>query len=121
VAADPFSVQPGVREAHLQLARERATSAEGERALIQAARGLARLLMRRNLAATYESVRAPVLVLHGERDRLVPVEFSLEIGSRYGWQVEVLPGVGHVPMLEAPARFLDVTLGWLDGALQAAV
>jgi pimeloyl-ACP methyl ester carboxylesterase len=70
--------------------------------------------------STYQSVQAPVLIVQGERDRLVPVRSSLAIGERYGWPVQVLPDVGHVPMLEVPEPFVQVTLGWLDGQLRAA-
>jgi pimeloyl-ACP methyl ester carboxylesterase len=58
--------------------------------------------------------------VQGERDRLVPLEFSLAIGHRYGWPVQVLPDVGHIPMLEVPERFVDITLGWLVRPSQAA-
>lgn len=121
VAADPWSVPRAVREAHLELARERARSMDGERALVQAARSLAQLLLGRNFEAMYRAVRAPVLILHGERDRLVPFEFSVAMARRYGWQLEVLAGVGHIPMLETPDRFVRLTLDWLASALQAAV
>jgi pimeloyl-ACP methyl ester carboxylesterase len=78
------------------------------------------MLARRNFSAIYEGVRAPVLIVQGERDRLVPLEFSLAIGRRYGWPVQVLPDVGHIPMLEVPDRFVVATLGWLDRLPQAA-
>jgi pimeloyl-ACP methyl ester carboxylesterase len=111
---NPYRVPPEARQAHLELARERAGLPDGERALAQAARSLMKMLTRRNFAELYQRVRAPVFVVHGERDRLVPVEFSLAIGRRYDWSVEVLPDVGHIPMLEAPDRFVDVSLEWLD-------
>jgi pimeloyl-ACP methyl ester carboxylesterase len=49
------------------------------------------------------------------------VQSSLAIGHRYGWAVEVLPDVGHIPMLEVPGPFVQVTLSWLDSLLRAAV
>lgn len=111
---DPYRVPAEARQAHLELARERAGLPDGERALAQAARSLLRMLTRRNFAQLYQRVRGPVLIVHGERDRLVPVEFSLAIGRRYDWSVEVLPDVGHIPMLEVPDRFVEVSLAWLD-------
>jgi pimeloyl-ACP methyl ester carboxylesterase len=110
-----------VRQAHLELARDRAGLADGNRALIKAARSLGWMLGRRNFDATYAAVKAPVLVVHGDQDRLVPVEFSLAIGRRYDWPVEVLPGVGHVPQMEVPELFVDVTLRWLETLMEAAV
>lgn len=117
---DPNRVSPEARLAHLELARARAGLPAAERALAQAARSLLRVLARRNFSEVYEAVRAPVLIVQGERDRLVPLEFSLAIGGRYGWPVQVLPDVGHIPMLEVPDRFIDITLDWLDRLPQAA-
>jgi pimeloyl-ACP methyl ester carboxylesterase len=119
---DPLRVPADAREAHLELARRRAERPDGERALAQAARSLLRMLARpRSFASVYQSIRAPVMIVHGERDRLVPVQSSLAIGQRYGWAVEVIPDVGHIPMLEVPERFVGLTLGWLDSSLSAAV
>jgi pimeloyl-ACP methyl ester carboxylesterase len=65
-------------------------------------------------------VAAPALLVHGEEDRLVPAAFSVAIGQQFGWPVEVLPDAGHVPMMEAPADFLRVTLRWLESNEPAA-
>jgi len=49
----------------------------------------------------------------------VPVEFSLGLARRYGWELDVLPAVGHVPMMEVPELFCQTALKWLrsvDGA-----
>lgn len=119
---DPFRVPTAVREAHLELARRRAGRADGERALAQAARSLLAMLARPGrFSAIYSSVRAPVMIIHGEQDRLVPVESSLAIGQRYGWAVQVIGNVGHIPMLETPDWFSRLTLGWLSSSLPAAV
>lgn len=90
------------------------------RALAQATRSLLWALGRRGLTATYGEVSAPVLIVHGERDRLVPVGFSRAIGRRFGWHVEVLPDVGHVPMMEVPGEFVELTLRWLESHEPAA-
>jgi pimeloyl-ACP methyl ester carboxylesterase len=119
---DPLRVPAPVREAHLELARRRADRMDGERALAQAARSLLGMMARpRNFSTIYRSVLAPVMIVHGERDRLVPVQSSVAIGRRYGWTVEVIPDVGHIPMLEVPERFAGLTLGWLGSSLPAAV
>jgi pimeloyl-ACP methyl ester carboxylesterase len=99
---------------------ERLASARSYRALAQASRSLLWALGRRGLASTYASVAAPVLIVHGERDRLVPAAFSTAIGRRFGWRVAVLPDVGHVPMMEAPQEFLGVALEWLRSLQPAA-
>lgn len=119
---DPFRVPPEAREAHLELARRRAGRRDGDRALAQAARSLLGMLARpRVFSGIYESVQAPVLVIQGERDRLVPAASSLAIARRYGWDVELIPDVGHIPMLEVPERFAGLTLGWLHSLTPATV
>jgi pimeloyl-ACP methyl ester carboxylesterase len=100
---------------------ERLPSLRSHRAVAQASRSLLWALGRKGLVDTYRQVRAPVLVVHGDRDRLVPVAASLAIGRRFGWQVETLPGVGHVPMMETPDDFARVTLPWLASQRPAAV
>jgi pimeloyl-ACP methyl ester carboxylesterase len=99
---------------------ERITSKRSGRALAQGTRSLLWALGQRDLMRRFESVRAPVLVVQGERDRFVPADFSRAIASHCGWHLAELPGVGHVPMMEAPDDFLRVTLGWLESHQTAA-
>ena len=117
--ADPTRVPDELVRAHIALEEER-IGRRAQRALAQGARSLLWALTRGVPAEDYRRVRAPVLIVHGEADRLVPVEASRAIGRRFGWAVEALPGVGHVPMVEAPEDFLRVTMTWL-GSLQPAV
>ncbi len=35
--------------------------------------------------------------------------------TRPEWVYHLMRGVGHVPMMETPDRFLVALLGWLDG------
>jgi len=99
---------------------DRFASPRSFRALAQASRSLLWALGRRGLMDTYGRVKAPTLVLHGEKDRIVPAVFSTAIGWRFGWHVEVLPDVGHVPMMEVPADFNRIALGWLESHEPAA-
>src|SRR6266700_4732295 len=84
--ADPDRVPHDVVRAHVDLEAERLTSRSGERALAQAARSLVWALRRRGYADLYRAVRAPVLLVHGDSDRLVPVGFSRAIAAHTGWQ-----------------------------------
>jgi pimeloyl-ACP methyl ester carboxylesterase len=118
--ADAARVPADMVHAHVDQETERLAWPRSYRALAQASRSLLWALGRRGLMRTYANVSAPVLVLHGAEDRLVPAAFSRAIGRRFGWHVEVLPGVGHVPMMEVPADFLRVTLGWLESHEPAA-
>ena len=62
-----------------------------------------------------------MLVVHGELDRLVPVDCSRAlVASRPDWALEVLDGVGHVPQIEVPERTASVVLSWLERTLPAA-
>jgi pimeloyl-ACP methyl ester carboxylesterase len=99
---------------------ERFASPRSFRALAQASRSLLWALGRRGLTRTYARVAVPTLLVHGAKDRLIPAAFSVAIGRRFGWQVEVLPDVGHVPMMEVPVDFTRVALGWLDSVESAA-
>ena len=119
-SADASRIPPDLVRALVEQEAERFASPRSFRALAQASRSLLWALGRRGLMRTYARVSAPALVLHGEKDRLVPAGYSVAIGRRFGWRVEVLPGVGHVPMMEVPADFTRVTLGWLESHEPAA-
>jgi pimeloyl-ACP methyl ester carboxylesterase len=59
-------------------------------------------------------VRVPTLVLAGAQDRLCPPERHEEIAALVpGAGLEVLPGVGHLLPLEAPARVAEALGTWL--------
>ncbi len=46
----------------------------------------------------------PTLLIHGNCDRIVPVERSKELGGQIERaELEVLPGLGHVPIVTAAA------------------
>lgn len=77
------------------------------------ARGIA-FVSSRDLRADLAGVRAPTLLVWGERDRLVPPRIADE------WQ-QLVPDVrlvylpcGHVPMLEAPRQLAECMLAFLD-------
>jgi pimeloyl-ACP methyl ester carboxylesterase len=60
-------------------------------------------------------VKAPALVLHGDRDKLVP----LRLGNRLAESLpdadyRVLPDVGHVPQFEAPQTTRTAVLDFLQ-------
>jgi pimeloyl-ACP methyl ester carboxylesterase len=122
--ADASRVPTEVVKAHLELARERQEYPDVDTELIIAARSLLWVLARRrHHAAMLRSITVPVLLLHGERDRLVPVAAARSTAAANPlWQFEVAPGVGHVPQLEVPGWTVRHILGWLaaDG-LAAAV
>jgi pimeloyl-ACP methyl ester carboxylesterase len=67
------------------------------------------------------SVSCPVLVVHGERDRLVPVSAARGAArANPSWSLVELLGVGHVPQLEAPEECAAAIMEWLDDGGRAA-
>ncbi len=115
VAADPSTVPEELVRAHVDLLAERAEDPDIGPALAEAARSLLRLGERGDLARQIlDSVKCPVLVIHGYEDRLVPVAFArAAIERNPNWQVRLLPRVGHVPMIEDPDRWMAAVEEWL--------
>ncbi len=119
---DPSRVPDEVVESMIQIARWRAQQPWPSSAYLQAARSLVAIVTRR--ARFYQMARsivAPVLVIHGDRDRLVPLASARDLAARTGWQLEILHDAGHVPMLESPDRFTTVVSTWLAGPGRSAL
>lgn len=114
---DSSRIDPNVFAADVALTEYRATMPGVDAAFLSAARSLLRVLARRKrYAARIHSVARPVLLVHGERDRLVP--FAAAKATAAGnphWETLFLPGVGHVPQLEVPDLVLERLVPWLDG------
>jgi len=113
---DASTLDPDVRTRMIELATQRAAmGGESPRAYTQAAASLVRYVtgpMRRDV----EAVGAPTLLVHGTRDRLVPVSFARAVArSRPDWALAELDGCGHVPQLERPAELTGLISGWAAG------
>lgn len=115
VCADPSRVSADVVEAHVQLTSERANlGRQNYRALLQATRSIGLRMADPRFWQKAKQVNAPTLVIHGELDHVIPLAAARELVRRLpGWKLEVIEGVGHVPMMEAPDRFLDVFSQWM--------
>jgi len=60
------------------------------------------------------AVRVPLLLIHGEADRLVSVHSSrAAAAANPRWRTRYLPEVGHMPQLEAPELVLSTMTDWL--------
>jgi pimeloyl-ACP methyl ester carboxylesterase len=97
------------------------TPAQLDAAFLQAARSLIRAGARR--AAYAEMMRritAPVVLLHGEKDRLVPVAAARATAAALpAWTYHEYANVGHVPMIEIPEEVVarvDDLLALVDAA-----
>jgi pimeloyl-ACP methyl ester carboxylesterase len=112
---DPSRVPQELVAASVALAEERAAVPGLDAAFLGAARSLLRVSARRGRYwAAIRKVRAPVLLLHGEKDRLVSLHSAREAAARNpDWRFEVLPDVGHVPQLEVPDAVAELMLDWL--------
>ena len=67
------------------------------------------------------NITVPVLLLHGDQDRLVPIAAArATAAANPTWSFEVARGVGHVPQLEVPEWTTGQTLSWLDNDGAAA-
>lgn len=63
----------------------------------------------RSVNEAIDAVRAPTLVVWGEHDQLVArATMDRVMERRPDWTRVDIDGVGHVPMIEAPDRWLDV-------------
>jgi pimeloyl-ACP methyl ester carboxylesterase len=106
---DPDLVRRDVYEAHVALARKRRELPWAMDAYLEAARSLVRtIVQRRRYMAMMRSITAPTLLIHGARDRLVPVGAARAAAQACpSWEFEIYDDIGHVPMLEAADRLVD--------------
>ena len=105
---------------HVEMERRRAEFPDKSQALITAMRSVVHTIGRRRgqlYRGIVDSVRCPVLLLQGDRDRLVPVAVARAAARAHpDWTLAVLPGIGHVPQLEAPGETAELITGWLGQA-----
>jgi pimeloyl-ACP methyl ester carboxylesterase len=118
LCAQPDRVPEDAVEAALAMATLRREMDWAPRAFTEAGRSIAAVMMRRRtFQRLVHRVSCPVLLLHGERDRLVPVEASRRLAAeRPDWTFQVFPGVGHVPQIEAPDGVAAAIAGWMVAA-----
>jgi pimeloyl-ACP methyl ester carboxylesterase len=118
--ADPSRVAPEEVARHVYVARERAGIAGADRDPLVATRSVATTVFRRagrSYRHAISSVSCPVLLIHGDRDRLVPVGAARAAARAHpAGSLKVLPGLGHVPMLEAPDQTAELVISWLESA-----
>jgi pimeloyl-ACP methyl ester carboxylesterase len=114
VCADPSRITPEVLEAHIEVTRERGQlGRQSGRAFLQASRSLSFRMTDPRFWSRAAKVQAPTLVIHGSLDRLIPLAAAQELARRRpDWKLEILAGVGHVPMMEAPGEFMRALNAW---------
>ncbi|GAA3011470.1 alpha/beta fold hydrolase [Actinokineospora diospyrosa] len=62
---------------------------------------------------TLRAAKVDTLVVHGGADGLMPVSLGEELADLTGGSLTVLPGVGHLPPVEAPEAFAAAVVPWL--------
>lgn len=119
--ANPASVDPVLVQALVELARARMDLDYATRAFLEAARSIFAAQVRpRGYREVVRAANAPALVIHGGKDRLIPVGAAREaVEGHPDWDLVVFDDLGHIPMMEAPARWLEAVEGWLERRDQA--
>ncbi len=114
-------VPPRLIDRSIELVDQRQDVAGMDRAFLTAARSLLLLLLDpRLLRRAMASIQVPVLLVHGDQDRLVPVAAARQAAQRHpAWTYLELPGIGHVPQLQVPDRLAEVVVGWLEETAEA--
>lgn len=119
---DSSRIPTDVVDAHVAEVRERRDHDTADTDFLAAARSVVRTsALRIAYRDTMRRVQAPVLLLHGTGDRLVPLT-AAEAAARLQpeWSFVVLHDVGHAPQLEVPEDTAWVIGDWLQGAGSAA-
>jgi pimeloyl-ACP methyl ester carboxylesterase len=121
VTAHPEALAGEVWEHATEIAALRRTQPWATSALVEGMNSIAPyVLTKGRFSDLIHSVAQPTLVIHGAEDQLVHVAAARWIGrQRPDWTVAILQGVGHVPMLEAPAKVLEVFDTWEAAVLPA--
>jgi pimeloyl-ACP methyl ester carboxylesterase len=60
-------------------------------------------------------IRCPALVLTGEHDDSCPPAVGARMAAALGAPFEILPGLGHFPMMQAPALVADRLIRFIHG------
>jgi 3-oxoadipate enol-lactonase len=102
---------PGADQRDLRQLAAARIAGNSWRGYLQAALAVTRFDCREGL----ERIKAPTLVVAGERDTTVPLRPKLELARRIpGARLEVIKGSGHVTPIDAAARFNALLLAFLD-------
>src|ERR1700757_2147969 len=115
--ADPRRSAPEVMDASTELvAQRRRLMPSQDAAFLQAVRSVVRAGLRpRQFKNTMRSIVGPVLLIHGDRDRLVPIAAArIAAAANPKWDTEFLRDVGHTPQLENPDAVIRAVERWLD-------
>jgi pimeloyl-ACP methyl ester carboxylesterase len=116
VMADPSKVDPALVAAHVETARMHASDPDAIPAFLEATRSMLRTGEQRAFVEELmERISVPVLVIHGQKDRLVNVALARRaVGGRPRWTLAEFENVGHAAQMEAPDRWVSTVEDWLS-------
>ncbi len=74
-----------------------------------------RILLDTDLRAEIESLRRPALLIHGDRDTLVPVQGAHWLAQNLPFgRLRVIAGASHAPFLSHPDQFIAALIEFLE-------
>lgn len=111
---DASRVPPEVVQRAVELVGHRSSFTGLERAFLDAARSLLlTLVRRRSYEERMRALDVPVLLLQGERDRLVSAAAARAAAARNpDWRLVIHPDLGHTPQLEGPEWTVEEIVSW---------
>src|SRR4029077_14884001 len=114
LTVDPGRIPEDVVRLQVELLRRTRDDPALPRSFVEAARSVVRYVRDPSIGRrVMDAARCPVLVIHGRQDRFVPAAFAeAALGHHPAWRGRILPSVGHVPHMEAPARWLAEVAEW---------
>jgi pimeloyl-ACP methyl ester carboxylesterase len=120
LTSDPSTIPDEVVSLHAEMIADLRTDPEAQAAFLDAARSITSYVKSRDAGRrAMSNVRAPVLVVHGRSDRFVPVGYAETALAAYpAWRGRIFARVGHVPQMEAPARWLAEVADWYASVLR---
>lgn len=74
-----------------------------------------RILLENDLRPEVENLRKPVLLVHGDRDTLAPVQAAHWLAQHLPFgRLRVMAGASHAPFLSHPAAFIEALVQFLE-------
>jgi len=114
VAADASRLDDSVWENATEIAELRRTQPWSIETLVSATNSIAPYVLRKKrFLKLLHGITQPTLLVHGTKDTLVQASSASWVAhQRPDWTVAFFQGLGHIPMLEDPSRFLAVFKSW---------
>lgn len=112
---DPTGVPQYVTDRTVALMNERRDTEAMDKAFFQAAKSCTSMMVHPGkYRRAMDSIECPVLLIHGDRDRLVSVYSARDVARRNpSWKYVELAGIGHCPQIEVPKRTHTEILSWM--------